>query len=116
MHRQLVTLPGVGEGCEQGRPALSEQSLLAGPAASCHITAWLVLHIPSVLCDTSHLQGKTKRVWDIKHSTLTEPQPVQTPLESDARHRKDVVFLKQVGSVGAQQDSCSRVVPCCGFT
>jgi hypothetical protein len=42
------------------------------------------------------LQGKTKRVWDIKHSSLTETEPVQHPLESDARHRKDVVFLKQV--------------------
>ncbi len=42
------------------------------------------------------LQGKVKRVWDIKHSTLCPSTPSPTPLESDARHRKDVVFLKEV--------------------
>ncbi len=42
------------------------------------------------------LQGKTKRVWDIKHSVLTPAIPHDSPLESDARHRKDVVYLKEV--------------------
>lgn len=42
------------------------------------------------------LQGKTTRVWDIKHSQLYPSQPVENPLESDARNRKDVVYLKEV--------------------
>lgn len=48
-------------------------------------------------------KGKTKRVWDIKHSQLTPALPVATALESDARLRKDVVFLKQGDHTKSQE-------------
>eukprot|EP00197_Chlamydomonas_leiostraca_P011325 CAMPEP_0202866844 /NCGR_PEP_ID=MMETSP1391-20130828/8390_1 /ASSEMBLY_ACC=CAM_ASM_000867 /TAXON_ID=1034604 /ORGANISM="Chlamydomonas leiostraca, Strain SAG 11-49" /LENGTH=389 /DNA_ID=CAMNT_0049546831 /DNA_START=100 /DNA_END=1269 /DNA_ORIENTATION=+ len=48
-------------------------------------------------------KGKTKCVWDIKHSMLYPCQPVDNPLESDARNRKDVVYLKQGDQTQSQE-------------
>lgn len=62
------------------------------------------------------MQGKVHRVWDIKHSKLTVSKPVEQPLESDARNRKDVVFLKQVRNVGAPGAAWSSCTVLCAQT
>jgi hypothetical protein len=58
-----------------------------------HVVAVLII---ALLLSIHALQGKVKRVWDIKHSVPTPAVPRENPLASDARHRKDVVFLKEV--------------------
>ncbi len=52
-------------------------------------------------------QGKVKRVWDIKHSTLLRSEPIASPLESDARNRKDVVYLRAGDQIKSQDSKHS---------
>eukprot|EP00798_Chlamydomonas_sp_ICE-L_P006341 gene6341-2966_t len=47
--------------------------------------------------------SNSKRLWDIKTSRLSEQLPVDNPLDSDCRHRKDLVFLKADDHAKAQE-------------
>eukprot|EP00195_Chlamydomonas_chlamydogama_P002345 CAMPEP_0202921140 /NCGR_PEP_ID=MMETSP1392-20130828/77235_1 /ASSEMBLY_ACC=CAM_ASM_000868 /TAXON_ID=225041 /ORGANISM="Chlamydomonas chlamydogama, Strain SAG 11-48b" /LENGTH=373 /DNA_ID=CAMNT_0049614687 /DNA_START=173 /DNA_END=1294 /DNA_ORIENTATION=- len=48
-------------------------------------------------------KGRTKRIWDIRHTPFSVAKPVDNPLSSDARHRNDVVFLKAGDQPKAQE-------------
>ena len=40
-------------------------------------------------------RGKTKRVWDYKHSVPMLALPVENAAPSDSKHRQDLLYLKE---------------------
>eukprot|EP00798_Chlamydomonas_sp_ICE-L_P026894 gene26894-4504_t len=85
------------------KPDMITGTLYKGEDALDHCTGnWL--HTLDWVKGISSLKMKnTKRLWDIRTSRLGVQQSAANPLESDCRHRKDLVYLKaQVGSGGPQ--------------
>lgn len=69
-----------------------------GVKGSLLISVHSLTHAPCV-----HLQGKIKRLWDIKTSVLTPAAPMEDLLPSDAQQRKDVTYLKAGDQVLSQE-------------